>query len=86
MASVESELARPGDAHESVASLLDALDRENAELRERLVSLGGDAARFRAELKFARRGLEEARTEAQEALTNVRALTEERDRENGPRR
>lgn len=81
MASAEPEFVPPLEHGESLASLLEALDRENAELRERLVSVGADAARKRAELELTRNALGQARTEAQEALANIRRLAEERDRE-----
>lgn len=81
MATVELDLAFPREDGESLASLLDALDRENAELRDRLVSVGAEAAGSRAALELTRRALDTARNEAREALDSVRELTDERDRE-----
>lgn len=81
MASVEPDLTFPREDGESLASLLDALDRENAELRDRLVSLGAGAAGNRAELELTRGALETARGESREALDSVRELIDERDRE-----
>lgn len=74
MAAVDSDTPVAQEEGDSLVSLLEALDQENASLRERLIATGADAAGAGAKLEVALEALSAARKEAEEAALAVRDL------------